>query len=252
MGLTAVVLAAGRGVRMGGTEHKSLVPIGDRQPLMYYLLNGLERIGLESLLVVTGFSPAEIQSYVSEKWSGKVSFVRNARYASWGNFHSLRVAVDQAPADDLLVINSDVVLPPEPLQRVLESPGDLVLAVEPRRSLDDEDMRVWLAKNLVKGIGKDMSRAHSQGEFCGVSLLRARAKRVYADVATEAEWTGQTSIYYEDVFGRMLESVEARAAFVTEGEYAEVDTPSDVEHAARVIERHEQRWAPRPSVEVEK
>ena len=249
MGVTAVVLAAGRGVRMGGVEHKSLMPLGDRKPLMHYILAGLDRVDIESLLVVTGFNPPSLQSYVNEHWSGEASFVRNARYASWGNFHSLRMAIDQAPADDLLVVNCDVIVPPEALQRVLDTSGDLVLAVERRLGLDDEDMRVYLDKHVIKGIGKGLTRARSHGEFCGVSLLRTIARRVYADVATEVEWTGQTAIYYEDVYARMLDFVEARAAFISEGEYAEVDTPADTEHATQVIARHEQSWTAEHSVQ---
>ena len=242
MGLTAVVLAAGRGIRMGGERHKSLIPLDGDEPLMHYILEGLKGVSVEKLLVVTGWRHDDLESYIGERWQGEVTYARNPRYASWGNFHSLRIAVDQSPADTLLVVNCDVVVHPDVYARVQETDGELVLAVEQRARLDEEDMRVRLSGTSVLGIGKHLPRAHGHGEFCGVSLLRTDAKRAYADVASEVEWQGRTSIYYEDVYAEILDRVEARAARVEPGEYAEVDEPADVAGAAAVISKHGSVW----------
>ena len=247
MSVTGVVLAAGRGVRMGGEQHKSLMPVTDQEPLMHYILKGLVASGVDRLLVVTGWQSDEVESYVSERWSGEATFARNPRYGSWGNFHSLRVAIDQTPADDLLAVNCDVIVHPGVYERVLQTSGDLVMAVERRARLDDEDMRVRLAGSSILGIGKGLSRAHGHGEFCGVSLLRSDAKRTYADIASAVEWSGRTQIYYEDVYAEMLERVDGRAATVEAGEYAEVDEPSDVAAARSVIERHSSEWSDSPA-----
>ena len=237
MAVTAVVLAAGRGLRMGGREHKSLVPLEGKDPLMHHILAGLQRTGIESLLVVTGWKHDDVAAFVTERWKGETQFARNPRYASWGNFHSLRIAIDQSPADVLLVANCDVIVNPNVYARVRDTDGELVLAVEKRLRLDDEDMRVRLQGNQVKAIGKDLPRAHGHGEFCGVSLLRSEAKRAYSDIASAVEWQGRTDIYYEDLYAEILNGVEARAALVETGEYAEVDEPADVPAAVGVIDR---------------
>ena len=138
-----MVLAAGRGVRMGGIEHKALIPVENNEPLMHYILGGLTKAGIKKLMIVTGHNASEVESFVGGRWGGDaVSYAFNARYASWGNFHSVRIAIDQAPADDLLVVNCDVVVHPDVFRRVLAVDGDLVLAVERRLRLDQEDMRV--------------------------------------------------------------------------------------------------------------
>ena len=237
--LRAVVLAAGRGIRMGGEVPKGLLPLGDKPPLLHHILQGLRQQGITDLLVVTGFGSEAVQGFVTDNWSeGDVTFVRNARFASWGNFHSLRVAIDQSPGYDLLVVNSDIVVRPEILTRVARGPGDLVLAVEQRLRFSDEDMRVRLSGDRVLAIGKDVKMAHSHGEYCGVSLLRPTAAHEYADISGRLEWTARTSVYYEDVYAAMLERVDVRAVPVTRGDYAEVDVPADVEEAIAVIERH--------------
>ncbi len=236
--IRAAVLAAGRGSRMGGATPKTLVPIGDRGPLLEYILEGLKRAGVMDLLVVTGHRPEDVQSFVTERWDDQATFIRNTRFASWGNFHSVRLALDQSPGYDVLVVNSDIVIHPDVYTRVLEADGDLVLAVQRRQRLDEEDMRVQLAGDRVVDISKDLSRARSHAEFTGVSLLRPAAHRPYVDVVTRWQWQGTTGGYYEDVYAELLGAVDARAAEVAAGEYAEVDTGQDLPAAAAVIDRH--------------
>lgn len=243
MAVKAIILAAGRGVRMGGVEHKSLVPVGDHEPLLNYLLRGLRTADVDDVLVVTGHRHREVQEVVAKEWTGSdPAFIRNARFASWGNFHSLRLAIDQAPGADLLVLNCDVVVHPDVIKRIMSTGGDLVLAVERRYRLDEEDMRVELRGDRVEYIGKDLTLRRSHGEFCGVSLLRRDAGIIYANLATEAEWKADTYIYYEDIYRRMLESSDVRASIVREGEYAELDLPDDIGAAERVIARHKEVW----------
>ena len=237
--LRAAVLAAGRGVRMGGAKPKAIMPLDDHEPLLHFLLKGLKRAGVDDLMVVTGFMPGAVTEFVNEHWGAEgVTYVRNTRYASWGNFHSARMAIDQSPGFDLMIVNSDIVVHPEVFTRVSEAPGDLVLAVEERFGLDSEDMRVRLDGRRVADIGKDLEKQFSNGEFCGISLMRERAQVLYKELATAVEWERSSEIYYEDVYRRMLDRVDARAAEVSPGEYAEVDQPEDVKKAIEVVERH--------------
>ena len=250
-GVRAAILAAGRGVRMGGGTPKTLLPLDGGPPLLQYILEGLRTTGIKDVLIVTGHRPQDVQSWVAENSEGlDVTYVRNARYASWGNFHSVRVALDQSPSYDLLVVNSDVVVHPDIYTRVVGTQGDLVLAVQKRLVLDEEDMRVRLNADRILAIGKDLKRAFSHGEYAGVSLLRAEAARRYLKISTQLEWAHTVQHYYEDVYGMMMEDIEVRAATVGEGEYAEVDTPQDVAAALAVIERHHKVLAPRGSAEA--
>ena len=239
----AAILAAGRGVRMGGAEPKTLTPIGQYESLLNYSLKGLRQAGIDDVLVVTGHRAPDVEAAATEIWGADdLTFIFNARYASWGNFHSVRLAVDQSPGLDLMVVNSDIVVHPEVFSRVLSTSGDLILAVEERHGLDEEDMRVELFGIIVKAIGKDLPLRLSHGEYCGVSLLRHEAARAYSEISTRLEWDARTSIYYEDVYGMMLVRVKARAAPVKSQEYAEVDHPADLERAHSVIRSLGDAW----------
>jgi choline kinase len=240
----AAVLAAGRGARMGGTVPKTLVPIDGDRSLLHYILQGLRAAEFSDVMVVTGFKSEAVQKFVADQSEGlEVAFVRNTRYASWGNFHSVRMAIDQSPGVDLLVVNSDVVTTPDVYRRVIQADGDLVLAVELRRGLDEEDMRVELRDQRLVAIGKHLKMARSHGEFAGVSLLRPEVAQIFANTATDWEWQATTDGYYEDVYATMLDRIEARAVLVERGEYAEVDTPDDLAAARRVVRSNADAWA---------
>ena len=231
---------------MGGRTPKTLLPLNDGEPMLHYILSGLKTAGVDDLLVVTGFEPAQIQEFVNERWGTEnVTFVFNARFASWGNFHSVRVALDQSPGMNALIVNSDVVVHPEVYRRTAATRGDLVLAVQKREPhrLDEEDMRVELQRDRVVSIGKTIKHARSHGEFAGVSLLRPPAARLYTNLSTNLEWRSATTLYYEDIYAAMLPRLDAHASLVGGDEYAEVDTPADVEAALGVIDRHSAAWA---------
>jgi choline kinase len=239
---------------MGGTEPKTLLPLGDKEPMLHYILAGLKSAGVTDLLVVTGFKAAAVQEFVDANWDAdNVSYVFNARYASWGNFHSVRMGLDQSPGMSCLVANSDVIVPPDVYRRTIDTLADLVLAVQkrPQHQLNAEDMRVELDGIHVRGIGKDLKLARSRGEYAGVSLIRPISAEVYIQIATDLEWQGRTHVYYEDVYAQMLSPagpVDAHAAFVEADEYAEVDAPEDVPIAIDVIERNSSVWAtPEPA-----
>lgn len=224
---------------MGGGTPKTLLPMGAGGPLVQYILDGLKTAGVEDLLVITGHRPEELEEFITGHWGeDNVSFVRNSRYASWGNFHSVRVALDQSPGYDLVVVNSDIAVSPEVYRRAIAKPGDLVLAVQRRQRLDQEDMRVQLDGDKIVALGKGLHMARSHGEYCGVSVLRGDAHRLYGDIANAWQWKGTTSGYYEDVYNEIARRLDARASEVAAGEYAEVDTPEDVQAAVGVIQRH--------------
>jgi choline kinase len=233
---------------MGGRQPKTLLPLGDEEPMLHHILAGLAEAGVDDLLVVTGFDAPAVQTYVDDNWTaGKATYVFNARYASWGNFHSLRVALDQAPGFDALVVNSDIVIAPDVYRRVLATAGDLVLAVQerPTRLLDQEDMRVEIRSGRVAQIGKHVKLARSHGEYAGVSLVRPPAARAYLNVASDWEWQANTAGYYEDVYAAILDEVDARSARVEIGEYAEVDVPADVDRAVAILQSR--KAAPQPA-----
>jgi choline kinase len=239
----AVILAAGRGVRMGGRTPKTLIPMGEHEPLLHYILRGLAAAEIAEVTIVTGFKPEEIETYVATHDDHfDVGFVFNQRWADAGNYHSLRVGLEANAGRDVVVVNCDVVVHPNVYRRVASAPGDLALALQRRDDLDEEDMRVGLADGRIDAISKSLSLERSVGEYAGVSLVAPTAALRYVAHCDELEALGNTSGYYEDVYDFILDSVAATPAEVGPGEYAEVDEPGDVDDALAVIDAWPGLW----------
>jgi choline kinase len=239
----AVMLAAGRGLRMGGERPKTLIPMGRGEPLLHYILRGLDKAGVGEAVIVTGFMPEEIRAYVDARSDRvAVAYAHNAQWEGRGNYHSLRVGLEAAGERDVLVVNCDVVVHPDVYRRVACGAGDLVLAVQNKDDLDAEDMRVELTDGAVTAIGKGLEMQRSHGEYSGVSLLRPRAAAAYRSACDDVETGGDGSGYYEDVYALILDRVSAVPAEVGPGEYAEVDEPADVGDAVAVIGRYPGVW----------
>ena len=239
----AMVLAAGRGMRMGGTYPKTLIPVARGEPLLHFILRGLEVAGIDELVVVTGFRSKDIEDFVAARGRRlECRFVANPKWDSAGNYHSLLVGLEAAERRDVLVVNCDVVIHPRVLGRVAAAAEDLVLAVQPRPELDLEDMRVMLDGTSIAAIGKALDIETSEGEYAGVSLVRRRAGIEYIAECREFMNDHSPSGYYEDVYARILSRVTTGIVEVGPAEYAELDTPGDAPDASSVVEAVGSAW----------
>ena len=241
--VVAVLLAAGRGVRMGGVMPKTLIPLEEDGPLLDYILRGIAGAGVGKLVVVTGFMPDALKRHVASCDAAlDVTFVHNPLWEERGNYHSLRVALEALPQRAVLAINCDVIVVPKVYQRVASAEADLALAVQRRNDLNQEDMRVRVEDGSVTAISKQLDMSESHGEFAGVSLLRPAAAGRYITTCDRNDRAGRTSGYYEDVFAQILDDRPAAAVEVPMNGYAEVDVPEDVPAARAVIASNRGAW----------
>jgi choline kinase len=92
---TAVILAAGRGTRLGklGTEMpKGFLKLGDR-PIIEDSLHKLVAVGVRSVVIVTGHL-VNFYEELAAKQRGLVKIVHNPRYMELGSLYSLQVALE--------------------------------------------------------------------------------------------------------------------------------------------------------------
>ena len=113
----ALILAAGRGLRLAEKAPKCLIEVGGR-PLLSHQIDAVRRAGAERVTVVIGHGHEQVRSFAG----GEASFVLNHRYADTNSLYSFWLA-RQAVAGDLLVLNGDVLFPSQVLHVLLETAG---------------------------------------------------------------------------------------------------------------------------------
>lgn len=229
-----VILAAGLGRRLGGIP-KALFEL-EGQPLALRAAHALAAAGHERVVLLTGHGAEELEAWWAEARPPlEASFVFNEHYADLNNFWTVAVACAECEPGELMVINSDIVFLPNVVADAAAAGGDLTLAVE-EAPTDEEALKVRVAGGHVQELGKHIDPSEAFGEFIGVSVLSDAGREAYQRHARAARDAGEANLYYEDVYSRMLNEVDARMSAVPQTDWAEIDAPEDVPRAQAVAQ----------------
>jgi choline kinase len=239
--VTGLVLAAGPGRRLHpltAALPKTLLPLANGRTILDLALANLRRVGLEKVVVVTGFAAERVEERVPDlerRHGVEVDLVFNERAEEWNNAYSLWLARETFRGGALLV-NGDTVHPVAVEQSLLAARGpDVLLAVDEGKPLGREEMKVVLARDgSLERIGKEVDPADAAGEYVGVALIEPSAAGPLAE-ALETTWRRDPSLYYEDGFQELAErGGSVRVAPVGAVDWVEVDDHGDLARAREI------------------
>lgn len=215
-----VVLAAGRGRRMGSAVHKALLPVCDSGGTLDLILAWVSERQPISVTVVTGFDDSGVVAR-ARSYSG-VRTRRNPDPDPSGMLGSLAVGIaDLTVSDPLLVLLGDTVYR-EDFQRALDDLGDGT-AIPVRRPPAGRlpEVPVDLRGNLVAGLGSSGDLEMASAVLWGprdVSVIAPAAARGFT-----AQWQVLNPMVQN---GARVEAVE-----VASDSLFDVDTPADLDDA---------------------
>ena len=123
--MKAIILAAGLGRRMrplSDSTHKTLLPIAGTT-ILDRLLASLRDCGVSDICMVTGYRSEELTHFVRDRFPDlNVEFVHNARYETTNNVFSMALALESITVDDdILLIESDLIVDPRVMQQIVET-----------------------------------------------------------------------------------------------------------------------------------
>jgi choline kinase len=243
-GLTAIILAAGCGSRLGSSSGitKCLTMVGGRSLLRRQVEAMTPRVG--RIAVVAGHEQSAVRRELDAIRGPAVDIVVNERYRETGTAESLRRGLTAVSGDsDVLIVEGDVVFEPEVLDRVLAS-GESSTALQrwgPACSgtaavVSGEWVTDWVHERERRP-GFSPERHHKTVNITRLAratwqsllqpaladVLRARGEQSPLELAMR-------QLVLAD--GRVI-----RAVPVTDGEWCEIDTPEDLAIAQRIFGR---------------
>ncbi|MBW3653227.1 MAG: phosphocholine cytidylyltransferase family protein [Actinobacteria bacterium] len=243
--MIGMVLAAGAGVRLlplTDALPKTLLPVdGDRSILDITLAN-LKHVGLERVVVVTGFASERIEERLPElerRHGVRLETVFNPKAEVWNNAYSLWCARDHFRAGVLLV-NGDTLTPPEVQRRLLEGRGEpVVIALDDQKRLGEEEMKVVVSPDgRLERIHKQLDPGAAHGEYMGLTLIEPAAAEGLAE-ALEATWRRDPQLYYEDGFQEYANrGGHVGIAPIGAIEWVEIDNHDDLSRAREIACRY--------------
>jgi len=255
---TAVLLAAGRGSRLGAhtdDRPKCLVEVAGRS-MLERMLDELVALGLRRLVVVTGYRDDLLRARLGAAWGPiAVEYVHNADWSRTNNIVSLALAADRL-TEDFLLLESDVLLTPGLLRGLL--PANAAAVSRWRAGMDGTVLDVgpegMVRRVLLKASpDRPADLSHTQKtvnlySFRADDFARAVRPRLEARVRA-----GDVQSYYEAAFADAVAdgALQLRAVNFDDGQWAEVDDATDLAVAEREFARGLQlRPAPAGMVHV--
>jgi len=163
----------------------------------------------------------------------KYSIVWNPNYASMNNCYSLLLGI-RGVSESIMVSNSDIVFDPRLLESVKRFPKANFLVVDDRKSLDNEDMKVYIENNRVIDLSKQLDVKRAQGEYIGISGIDKEVLHLLQE-KLEIIVRENPRLYYEDAYRLMLDDAYFYVLSTNGLKWAEIDTPQDLKFASNMV-----------------
>lgn len=231
--MDVIILAAGRGRRMGLTEHKALVPAITGQGTLERLLRQLSGLQVGAVTVVTGHRRASVAATV-RKWLPRARCVHNPLFETTEILQSLACAFARcAPRHDCWVLMADTVYADAALAALFSAPpGGVAVAVTVRSPGDGTEIAVSVRDGAVVALAGDAAR----GGWRMAHAVRwpvALQRRLCAASADglRFQWQLVAELLKEQPAG----SFTARAVMLPLGSACDLDTADDLTRARSMV-----------------
>lgn len=223
----ALILAAGMGTRLQPItlDHpKCLVEVAGKT-LIARQIETLRAAGVDDIRLVVGYQEEKIR----ERLGPGIQYRFYPDFAKTNNLHTLWQARDWL-GGGFLCLFSDVIFSAETIRRLLDSPDDLVLAVDASQVMAGT-MRVKIADGRIAGVGSHIPVAEGSGTFIGLAKFSAAGAATL--LATMAEMIdGHQKDYYTMALDRQArDGGHVSYVDIADQAWIEIDTLDDLNRA---------------------
>ena len=231
-----LILAAGRGLRMGKStdkSHKCLTVLGGRT-LLEWQLFALRKSGIEEITVVRG--------YRSEMLQGDFDKVENPR---WGDTNMVSTLFCAPNIEhDTIVSYSDIVYSKNHIEDLLKQKGDIVITA------DNKWLNLWSARfenpledaetfktegNVLKEIGEKNNKMENiQAQYMGLLKFSPKGWDIAFQLFKSLEKKEGDNLDMTTFLSMLINQIEIKVVFV-EGKWCEIDCHNDIEAYEKIL-----------------
>jgi choline kinase len=228
----AVILAAGRGSRMGAFTAripKPLLMVGGRT-LIDRQIEALKRCGVRHVAVVAGYREQRLRRHLGRR----ATIVSNERYRETNGLYSLWLAA-QHLVGGAFVLDGDLLLTPLLLEHLKWHPAPDALLFHRRPTLGSGEVKVRLAGPYVVDVSREMSPTLAAGEHVGLLKFgpdgASRLTEVLHALVAAGEVNARTTRAVVELAHRWpIVGVDAEGF-----PWTQVDCPEDLHYASRMV-----------------
>ncbi len=241
----AVILAAGRGRRMGkltADRPKGAIEVGGHA-LIDWQIEALRAAGIKEIAIVTGHGAAAL--------AGRdVAYIHNVNWATGTQVETLLAASDWIGEEPVIVSYSDIIYHPCVPLALLERPGDIVVAYDAdhrwlwKRRFgnwlkDSETFRLGPGQVLTEIGGKPTDIEALDGQFMGVMLLTPTGLEQFAQRFRNAHPSARTKLDVTALLSALLGGGVRIDTAANALPWIEIDSTKDLKIARSMTEKDE-------------
>jgi choline kinase len=239
----ALILAAGRGLRMGGEgPPKALLRFGGSSLLSRHLAV-LEACGVTDIAITIGYCAAEVRREVEQRaGGGEIALIENPLFLQgsmvslWHGREVLRGGAS------ILLMDADVLYDRRLIMRLLDSPHENVFLLDRDIEPGEEPVKLCVSNGRIVDFHKRPQVAHEwHGESVGFFRFSAESAAELADRVEGYVAAGRTNVEYEEAIRDMV-LARGGEGFgfedITGLPWVEIDFPEDVQRAEAVVLPH--------------
>ena len=237
--MKAVILAAGQGTRIRsihGERPKCLIE-EDGSTILDYQLDALALCGIHQVAIVVGYEKQQIVEHVRRRsWLKRqhVEFIVNPAYAITNNIYSLWLALEWVKDCDFIVLNADVVLDGEILEKALKATAPISMIVDP--AWREETMKVVIADDRVLEMSKKITQERFSATYIGITLFNKGVWERFADKMNDLVMNGRENEFFNSAVQELVHEGIHVGFTSTEGlPWAEIDDPTDLSFARQTV-----------------
>jgi L-glutamine-phosphate cytidylyltransferase len=245
MNLRAVILAAGRGSRLGAISEdrpKCLVELAN-QPLIERQITALRRGGISSIGVVRGYRGEMIN------FPG-IDYFENPRWAETNMVMSLAAAAPWLRSGEVIVSYADIFYGQDVVRDLVSAPGDLVISYDPRwlglwsrrfaDPLSDAETFRTDSRGYLTDIGRRTTEAAEiQGQYMGLLKFTPHAWRAAEQVLDALEAKGRDRMDMTTLLRTLLGAGFPIQTVGIDGQWGEIDSSGDLDLYEQMIREGE-------------
>lgn len=231
---TAVILAAGLGVRLGNMSNerpKGFIELGG-EPIIERSVRLLTAAGIARTVIVTGHL-AEFYRALAARHP-EIELVHNPSYADSGAMYSLYLARER-PKHDFLLLESDLIYEQRALDALLAAPGRDVLLVSGTTHSGDE-VYVEAAAGRLTGLSKQRGELRGEviGELVGITRMSPACLAAMCAYA-EPVFASTLKLDYERALVAAAGALPVRCLRIPDLIWTEIDDERHLERARTVV-----------------
>jgi len=236
----AVILAAGRGTRLGEQgiiKPKGFIELGPKTIIEESLIR-LRRAGIEKVTLVTGHKSEYYQQLALETGDW-IETIENPVYADSGSFYSLAM-LDGVINDDFLLLESDLIYEQKALDTLQNDQRSDVILLSGTTHSGDE---IYVETNnsnhdmTLKTMSKDRSQLGKEiaGELVGISKISLSLFNIMMEIAKPLFEKTRHYEYEAEGFVQASKTYPIYCHCVEDLAWSEIDDANHLQRAKEII-----------------